>query len=248
MTDNEFDIKRAMVVFAHPDDADWGCSPTVALWSQQGIEVSYVVCTDGSKGSDDPDMTSPQLIKIRKKEQLAAGEVLGLKEVVFLDYEDAMLEPTLSLRKDITKQIRRFRPDVVITSSPERSLFNSSYVNHPDHIAASEATVSSVFPAARDRLTFPDLLEEGLTPHKVKYLFIIDHRAQHQQNDMGGSGNTEIKSIDVTDSISTAVEALKQHKSQVDPERAEVYMRKRRERKQGDKISYMDTFRVFRFN
>ena len=248
MTDNEFDIKRAMVVFAHPDDADWGCSPTVALWCQQGVEVSYVVCTDGSKGSDDPNLTSPQLVQIRKQEQLDAGEVLGLKEVIFLDYEDAMLEPTLSLRKDITKQIRRFKPDVVITSSPERSLVNTNYGNHPDHIAASEATVSSVFPAARDRLTFPELLEEGLTPHKVKYLFIIDHRTQHSEDHTGGIANTEIKSIDVTTTISIAVEALKQHKSQVDPERAEIYMRKRRERKHGDKTSYADTFRVYRFS
>ena len=248
MMDDEFEIKRAMVIFAHPDDAEWGCSPTVALWCQQGVEVSYVVCTDGSKGSDDPDMTSSELTQIRKKEQLAAGKVLGLKEVIFLDYEDAMLEPTLALRRDITKHIRRFRPDVVVTSSPERSLFNTNYVSHPDHIAASEATVSAVFPAARDRLTFPELLENGLKPHKVKYLFIIDHRSQQRNQQVEDIDGAEIRFIDVTNTIDIAINALKQHKSQVDPERADVYMRKRRERRLGSKVVYNDSFRVFRFS
>ena len=135
--------RRGMVVVAHPDDAEWGCSGTVAIWCRDGAEVVYVICTDGGKGSDDPDMTSERLSRIRHDEQVAAADVLGVKEVVFLGYEDAMLQPTLELRKDITREIRRFKPEVVITEYPGRTMSVPGYVGHPDHAAAGEATLSS---------------------------------------------------------------------------------------------------------
>src|SRR3990172_3600419 len=113
--------RRAMVVMAHPDDADWVCSGTVAKWCAQGWEVVYVLCTDGSKGSDDPEMTSQRLGGVPPHEQLNAGRVLVLHKVVFLAYPDAALQPTLELRRDIAREIRRYRPDVLICSSPTRS-------------------------------------------------------------------------------------------------------------------------------
>ena len=116
---------------AHPDDAEWGCSGTVAKWCKDGMEVVYVICTDGSKGTDDPNVLPQQLTEMRKKEQRNACKVLGVKEVVFLDYEDAMLEPTLELRKDIVRQIRKHKPDVLIAPQPVRYLEGSGYIGHP---------------------------------------------------------------------------------------------------------------------
>ena len=139
--------QRGMVVVAHPDDAEWGCAGTVALWCAMGWDVVYVMCTDGSKGSDDPEMTSQQLVEIRSEEQENAGKVLGLSQVVFLGYEDSMLEPTLELRRDIAREIRRHRPDVLICMSPERRLTGEGWIGHPDHFAAGEAAMSAVFPS-----------------------------------------------------------------------------------------------------
>ncbi len=192
---------RAMVVVAHADDAEWGCAGTVAQWCNNGWEVVYVLCTDGSKGTDDARLTSEELVSIRKKEQLDAGQVLGLHKVVFLDYEDSMLEPTLNLRRDIVRQIRFYKPDILICLSPLRRLDGSSYFGHPDHLASGEAALSAVFPSSRDRLTYPELLEEGLEPHKVSEVWIMGH-------------DDDDKFVDVTDYIDVAVSALKSHSSQ----------------------------------
>ena len=140
-----------MVVVAHADDADWGCSGTVALWCRDGMEVVYVVCTDGGKGSDDPEMTSAILAQIRRDEQLAAAGVLGVKKVIFLEYEDSMLQPTIELRKDIVRQIRRYKPTVLVTSNPNRTLDGTGYIGHPDHMAAGEAALAAIFPGQNCR-------------------------------------------------------------------------------------------------
>ena len=110
MSQEETSYRRGMVVVAHADDAEWGCAGTVAKWCAEGWEVVYVLCTDGGKGSNDPQVTSEELTKIRRQEQLNAGKVLGLREVVFLEYPDSMLQPTLELRRDIAREIRRYRP------------------------------------------------------------------------------------------------------------------------------------------
>ena len=235
MTMEEQKPQRGMVVMAHADDAEWSCSGTVALWCKEGMEVVYVVCTDGSKGSDDPEMTSERLVEIRKQEQLDAARVLGVKEVVFLGYEDAMLSPTLELRRDISRQIRKFKPDVLITLDPARSFEGNNYVGHPDHMAAGEAAISATFPAARDRLTFPELLRDGLEPHKAKELLIV------------GMGSRADKWVDVTDTMETAIEALKQHSSQLDPEEAPGFFRQWREemgKSQG--MKYAESYKYFR--
>ena len=122
MTWQQEGYQRGMVVVAHPDDAEWGCAGTVALWCAMGWDVVYVMCTDGSKGSSDPEMTAQQLVEVRTREQQNAGKVLGLRNVVFLGYEDAMLQPTLDVRRDIAREIRRHRPGVVICPYPMRSL------------------------------------------------------------------------------------------------------------------------------
>ena len=211
MADQEQPFQRGMVIMAHPDDAEWTCSATVAKWCAEGWEVVYVLCTDGSKGSDDPEMTSEQLVKIREEEQREAGRVLGLKDVVFLGYPDSHLEPTMELRKDLAREIRRHRPDVVITENPVRGVNDHVYVGHPDHLAAGEATLSAVFPTARDRLTFPELLDEGLEPHKVKEIWIAG----------GGEGSDMF--VDVADHMATAIKALKAHRSQVSEKAADKY-------------------------
>ena len=211
MADQEQPFQRGMVIMAHPDDAEWTCSATVAKWCAEGWEVVYVLCTDGSKGSDDPEMTSEQLVKIREEEQREAGRVLGLKDVVFLGYPDAHLEPTMELRKDLAREIRRHRPDVVITENPVRGVNDHVYAGHPDHLAAGEATLSAVFPTARDRLTFPELLDEGLEPHKVKEIWIAG----------GGEGSDMF--VDVADHMATAIKALKAHRSQVSEKAADKY-------------------------
>ncbi len=194
--------KRGMVVVAHPDDAEFGCSASVARWVREGIEFVYVLCTDGSKGTSDRNITSEQLVEIRKQEQISAGKVLGLKDVVFLGYPDGYLQPTLDLRRDIAREIRRFRPDILITTSPTRTLTGTGYLGHPDHFAAGEAALSAVYPAARDHLTFPELLEQGLEPHKVREVLIIGHDISN-------------KWVDVTSGIDIAIQALLEHKSQV---------------------------------
>jgi LmbE family N-acetylglucosaminyl deacetylase len=212
MSDPQAPYQRAMVVVAHADDAEYGCSGTVAKWCREGIQVVYVICTDGSKGSDNLTMTSSRLARIRRREQEEAGKVLGLANVVFLDYEDAMLQPTLELRRDISRQIRIYRPDVVITTNPLRTLSGMAYIGHPDHMAAGEATMAAAFPAARDRLTFPELLAEGLEPHKVREIWVQGHE-------------TPDLFVDVSETIDVAIQALKMHKSQVNLRNADRRMR-----------------------
>ena len=152
-----------MVVVAHADDAEFGCSGTVAKLCAEGWEMVYVMCTDGSKGSSDREITEAELAATRREEQINAGKVLGLKDVVFLDYPDSYLQPTLDLRKDIAREIRRHQPDVVICQYPMRNLDGGFGVGHPDHLAAGEAALSAVFPTARDHMTFPDLESSATT-------------------------------------------------------------------------------------
>lgn len=234
--DKEF--SRGMVVVAHADDAEFGCSGTVAKLCAAGWEMVYVMCTDGSKGSSDREITQRQLASIRRKEQQNAGKTLGLKDVVFLDYEDSMLQPTLALRKDIAREIRRYKPDVLITMYPMRNLDGGWGVGHPDHMAAGEAALQAVFPTARDHMTFPDLLEAGFEPHKVAEVWIIGH----PQPDLY---------VDVTQHMDTSVAALMQHKSQMNGRdeawASEMMRRWRRERGVGRGIQYAEAFKRIEF-
>ena len=197
----EQEFSSGMVVIAHADDAEYGCSGTVAKLCAEGWDMTYVLCTDGSKGSSDREISEKELSKARREEQINAGKVIGLRDVAFLGYPDSYLKPTLSLRKDIAREIRRYKPDVVICQYPLRTLDGGWGVGHPDHLAAGEAALAAVFPTARDHMTFPELLEEGFEPHKVAEVWITGH----PEPDVF---------IDVTDHMETAVKALAEHKSQ----------------------------------
>ena len=231
---------RGMVVVAHADDAEFGCSGTVARLCDEGWEMVYVMCTDGSKGTSDREISGKELSQIRRREQRNAGKVLGLNDVVFLDYEDSLLQPTLELRRDIAREIRRHKPDVVITTHPQRSLNGAGWgIGHPDHMAAGEAALSAVFPTARDHLTFPELLEAGLEPHKVAEVWVMGHPEPDHW-------------MDVTDHMDTSIKALMQHESQMNgrPE-AEITERMRdwrRQRAVGKGMQYAEAFRRFSFN
>ncbi len=191
-----------MAIFAHPDDPEFVAGGALALWSEVGRQLVYVICTDGSKGSSDPNISPPDLIAMRQEEQRAAARHLGCEEVVFLPYPDAMLEPTLALRRDLAREIRRYKPAVVVCFDPTAYWVGDNYIQHPDHRASGEATLAAVFPAARDRLTFPELLAEGLEPHNVDEVYMAAANAPNCWIDIGGV-------------IERKIAAMRLHKSQV---------------------------------
>jgi len=160
------DVQRILVVVAHPDDAEFGCAGSVARWVADGAEVHYCLFTSGNAGSDDPTMTPERLAAVREAEQRAAARVLGVKSVAFLHYPDGDLEDTRDARRDVIREIRRVRPDRVVCQSPFPS-FNP-YSGHRDHRHAGRLTLDAVYPYARDRMHFPELLVEGFEPHKVR--------------------------------------------------------------------------------
>ena len=195
--------KIALAIAAHPDDADFGCAGTAHLWSQQGWEFYYLVCTDGSKGTEDPSLTADRLVPMRQREQRAAAEMLGVKDVFFLDgYVDGELTHSRQLLGDVVRVIRQVKPYAVFTHDATQLFHRNSFVNHSDHRAAGLIAVDAVYPSARDRLNFPEQIDdEGLEPHKVKEIFIW------------GSDEPEFI-VDITDVVETKIQALLRHTSQ----------------------------------
>ncbi|MBI4297511.1 MAG: PIG-L family deacetylase [Chloroflexi bacterium] len=190
--------KKVLVITAHPDDSEFGAAGTVALWSSQGWEVNYVVCTNGDKGSQDPKMTPKKLAKIREKEQRCAADVLGVKEVVFLGYGDGELEESRDFLRNVVRLIRRFRPDIVVTQDPYRR--NAA---HRDHRITGRVVLDAIFPYARDRLHFYELLrDEGLEPHKVREVYLT------------GAEDPDTF-IDISPTWERKIAAIKCHHSQV---------------------------------
>lgn len=187
-----------LVVSPHPDDAESGAGGTIARWAYEGRKIVLVVCTNGDKGSADPDMTSEVLAKIREREQLEAARVLGISEVVFLGFPDQRLEDCYELREQISRQIRIHRPQTVMTVDPNRP-----YIGHPDHYVTGRVTLNCVFPYARDRLAFPEHIREGLEPHKVREVYLW-------------GGDEPDTFLDVTKTFNAKLEALNRHKSQVE--------------------------------
>ncbi len=190
--------KSAMIIVAHPDDAEFTVAGTVAIWTKAGCQVSYVVCTDGNAGSHEPGMTRELLADIRRREQRAACETLGVHDVTFLGYDDGQLVPSLELRRDLVLQIRRSKPEVVITNDPTVVFSGDNYINHPDHRAAAQAAIDAVAPASGMPLLWPDL---G-APHEVSRVYI---RGDNQPNTW----------VDISDMIETKIAALKKHVSQM---------------------------------
>lgn len=173
MTDDFYVPEQALVVVAHADDIDFGMAGTVARWADAGTTVTYCIVTDNSSGSNDPDADIAGLVQVRQDEQMAAARVVGVTDVRFLGYPDGTLQPTLDLRRDITRIIREVRPQVVATTDPTMFFgFENGYINHPDHRAAAEAATYATFPSAETRPIFPELLDEGLEPHKVSKLYL----------------------------------------------------------------------------
>ena len=184
-------------------------SGTVAKLTAEGWEMVYVLCTDGSKGSSDREITGEELAQTRRREQLEAGKVLGLKDVAFLDYPDSMLEPTLDVRRDIAREIRRHRPDIVLTIDPNRP-----YIRHRDHTMTGRVTLDAVFPYARDHMAFPEHLQEGLEPHRVRELYLFRSESPDTF-------------VDITDTFETKMDALYCHASQMGGSREEGDKRSR---------------------
>ena len=191
---------RVLITCAHPDDVDFGCAGTVATMVDQGSEVAYCIATDGEAGGNDRDQPRAEMAKVRRSEQLAAAAVVGVRDVRFLGYPDGRLSSTLELRRDFTRVIRQFRPDLVIAQSPERR-WDVIYASHPDHLAAGEATVDAVYPDSRNPFAHPELLDEGLEPHTVGALWM-----------MAAPGSNV--AVDVTDALDRKVAALACHESQ----------------------------------
>jgi LmbE family N-acetylglucosaminyl deacetylase len=192
-------------IHAHPDDQEFTVAGTLAKWARTGTRVVTVCITSGGAGSNQstpPDMTREALTAVREAEQRAACRVLGVAEVVFLGYEDGLLEPSLALRRDLTRLIRRYRPDAVVCGDPTVRYYGATYLNHPDHRAAADAALDAVFPSAGTRFIFPELLAEGLPPHHVPAVFI--------------HGSTRPDTfIDITDVLDVKVAALREHRSQM---------------------------------
>lgn len=200
--------KRAMLIYAHPDDIEFSVAGTAARWAAAGCEVTYVVITDGNVGSHEKGLTSVDVAETRRAEQEAAAKVAGVHQCIFLGYHDGLLQPTLELRKDLVRLIRKFKPEVVICGDPTVYFPRNSRINHPDHRAAATAAIDAVFPAAEMPLLYPELEADGLTPHKVSYVLISNPSAATYY-------------IDITETMETKINALREHRSQMgdwDPE------------------------------
>jgi len=193
---------KVLAVFAHPDDGEFGFGGTLAKWADEGSEIHHVSVTDGSAGSNEPGVTREELRPIRKREQLAAAKVLGIKECHFLGFVDGELELTMDLRREMTQVVRAVRPDVILGPDPSR-LWNRdrTYINHRDHRVVGEAVLTVVMPDAPSRPQFPELLDEGLEPFEVPNLWLSSEE-----------GDTL---VDISSTIERKIEALGCHESQL---------------------------------
>jgi len=196
--DSNYVPKSAMAIFAHPDDAEFTVSGTIAKWAQAGCEVTLVLCTSGNVGTHDAQFTRESLGETREREQQAAAGLLGVKNVVFLRHDDCELQPTLELRRELVREIRKYKPEVVITGDPQAWFYDHSYINHPDHRAAAAAALEAVFPCAEMELLWP---EDG-APHKVHAVYV-------------GSSHTPNAWIDIGDTLDAKIASLKAHASQM---------------------------------
>jgi LmbE family N-acetylglucosaminyl deacetylase len=194
-------IERILVVTAHPDDVDFGSGGSVARWTDAGIEVAYCICTNGEAGGFDDSVPRSTMAEIRQVEQRAAAKVVGVTDVAFLGYPDGRLVSTIELRRDVSREIRRFRPQRVVGPSPERN-FQRIYASHPDHLAAGDATLAAVYPDARNPFAHPELLDEGFEPWAVAEMYLA-------------TANTPDVFVDITDTFGRKLDALRCHASQM---------------------------------
>jgi LmbE family N-acetylglucosaminyl deacetylase len=190
--------ESALVIVAHPDDAEFTIAGTIAAWTKAGCRVSYVVCTDGNAGSHEPGMTRESLAEIRRSEQRAACAELGVDEVVFLGHDDGQLQATLELRRELVRVIRQYKPEVVVCGDPTRLFFGDDYINHPDHRAGAQAALDAVAPASGMPLLWPELGE----PHRVRQVYVH------------GNDKPNVW-VDIAETIDVKIAALRRHASQM---------------------------------
>lgn len=196
---------RVLSIHAHPDDQEFTVAGTLAKWARAGSHVVTVCLTSGEAGSNPStpaDMTPERLVPIREAEQRAACRVLGIADVLFLGGADGVLQPTLDLRRDLTRVIRRLRPDAVVCTDPTVRFYGNRYMNHPDHRVAADVALDAVFPSAETRFIFPELLKEGLEPHHVREVWL------------NGAERADTF-VDIADTLDLKIRALREHRSQM---------------------------------
>jgi len=228
-------FNSAMVLFAHPDDAEFMCGGTVAAWTAAGTTVHYVVITDGSAGSNEPGLTRGEIAVFREREQRAAAEVLGVRSVTFLGEPDGMLEVTLETRRKVCREVRRLRPEVLVAPDPARLWYGDGYINHWDHKQAGLLALTAVMPDAPTRPMFPELLDEGFQPYEVPNLWLVTKEPD--------------TFVDITASMDAKVAALAAHASQGAAE-AGPRVRERAEQvaaESGAGYGYAEGVKAFRF-
>jgi LmbE family N-acetylglucosaminyl deacetylase len=233
MTETTKSPMRILGIFAHPDDSEFMLGGSVARWTDEGAHVTYCIVTNGAAGSNDPQANLAELIKTREAEQRAACAVLGIHDLVFLGYADGTLEPTIELRRELTRLIRQLKPDRVVIGDPTAVLYGDDYINHPDHRAAAEAGLYAVFPSAVTRPIFPELLAEGYEPHQVKEVYIT------------GTEKPNIY-IDISATLDRKIEALRCHKSQLDPGDGMWVREWAAETGKAAELAYAEAFRVMK--
>ena len=190
-------MPRVLVITPHPDDAEGGAGATIAKWADQGSWIGLVVCTNGDKGTSDPEMKPEHMAEIREAEQLAAAKILGIKHVSFLGFPDQGLEDNDIFREKLVREIRTHRPEIVITIDPSRP-----YIIHRDHRLTGRVALDAIYPYSRDHMAYPQHAADGLRPHKVKeiYLWGTDHPDTY---------------IDVSETFERKLDALFAHRSQM---------------------------------
>ena len=225
-------FSSALVLFAHPDDAEFFCGGTVARWAREGCEVHYVCITDGSAGSNDPDTTREAMRPVREREMRAAADVLGVASLTFLGELDGFLEVTPETRRKVTREVRRRRPDVIVAPDPSRLWSGSGYVNHTDHKAAGLLALTAVMPDAPTRVMFQELEGEGLEPFEVPNLYLAV-----EEPDVF---------VDITETLELKLKALAAHASQLGPDVEEFVTARARELGERAGVEFAEGFRAFR--
>jgi len=222
-----------LVIFAHPDDAEYMCGGTVALWASEGTEVHYCVCTDGSAGSNEPGVTREEIMVVREREQRAAADVLGVRSVTFLGFPDGELEVNGVTRRAVTRLVRQIRPEVIVAPDPSRLWSGTGYINHWDHKQAGTLALCAVMPDSPTRLQFPELLQEGLEPFEVPNLWL--------------SAEQPDTYVDITETIDVKLAALAEHASQHAEASAPWVRDRARQLGEEGGVEYAEAFRTFGF-
>jgi LmbE family N-acetylglucosaminyl deacetylase len=209
---DDAEVQRILVITAHPDDVDFGAAGSIAHWTDMGIEVAYCIATDGEAGGRHSGIGPEELADLRRVEQANAAKVVGVTDLTFLGYPDGRLVTSLELRRDLAREIRRFRPDRVLCQSPERN-FQRIYASHPDHLACGDAALAAVYPDARNPFAHPELLDEGYEPWSPREVYLMS----------AGDADTF---VDITDTLERKLDALRSHVSQMpDPDGIDTRIR-----------------------